>query len=191
MAQTLQQLKAMGLPEPFAEELYASAASILQERQASAAEPVDESLRARVSGLEAKVAEMLDELQKQRGAVPDVASQRLDEEQRRALSSLLTEDVLQVPLEALPPPTPDSQLQLSATRCEALEKRVAATAAAAQASALRAGELRAQMGVVQSGCGSDHSIEQAITDKENSRGDVVQMRGFLRQQAAPGQPGAL
>ena len=60
MAQTLQQLKAMGLPEPFAEELYASAASILQERQASAAEPVDESLRARVSGLEAKVAEMLE-----------------------------------------------------------------------------------------------------------------------------------
>ena len=28
-------------------------------------------------------------------------------------------------LEALPPPTPDSQLQLSAKRCEALEKRVA------------------------------------------------------------------
>ena len=87
-------------------------------------------------------------------------------------------------------PSPRAR-QLNFMVISTLEKRVAATAAAAQASARQAGELREQMGVVQSGCGSDHSIEQAITDKENSRGDVVQMRGFLRQQAAPGQPGAL
>ena len=112
MEQALKRL----LPGEMAAELHQHACHLVQQRAVAAEEPVDSALRARVVELEAKAAELVDAVRKQRGVGPEWVAHRLDEEQRRALGSLLTEDVLQLPHEAELPPTPDSQLFLHARR---------------------------------------------------------------------------
>ena len=122
------------LPADTAAALHEHARELMQRRARAASAPVDEALRARVAALESQAVELADAIQKQRGDAPEWASQRLDEEQRRALSALLTADALQPPPEALPPPTPDSQLLLNAQRCQGSEERTLSALETLQAS---------------------------------------------------------
>ena len=121
------------LPADTAAALHEHARELMQRRARAASAP-DEALRARVAALESQAVELADAIQKQRGDAPEWASQRLDEEQRRALSALLTADALQPPPEALPPPTPDSQLLLNAQRCQGSEERTLSALETLQAS---------------------------------------------------------
>lgn len=122
------------LPADTAAALHEHACDLMQRRAKATSAPVDEALRLRVAALESQAVELADAIQKQRGDAPEWASQRLDEEQRRALSALLTADALQPPQEALPPPTPDSQLLLTAQRCEGSEERTLSALETLQAS---------------------------------------------------------
>ena len=122
------------LPADTAAALHEHARELMQRRARAASAPVDEALRARVAALESQAVELADAIQKQRGDAPEWASQRLDEEQRRALSALLTADALQPPPEAPPPPTPDSQLLLNAQRCQGSEERTLSALETLQAS---------------------------------------------------------
>jgi hypothetical protein len=122
------------LPADTAAALHEHACDLMQRRAKAASAPVDEALRLRVAGLESQAVELADAIQKQRGDAPEWASQRLDEEQRRALSALLTADALQPPQETLPPPTPDSQLLLNAQRCQGSEERTLSALETLQAS---------------------------------------------------------
>ena len=122
------------LPADTAAALHEHARELMQRRARAASAPVDEALRACVAALESQAVELADAIQKQRGDAPEWASQRLDEEQRRALSALLTADALQPPPEALPPPTPDSQLLLNAQRCQGSEERTLSALETLQAS---------------------------------------------------------
>ena len=122
------------LPAETAAALHQHACELMQRRAAAASDPVDETLRARVAALESQAVELADAIQKQRGDAPGWASQRLDEEQRRTLSALLTADALQPPQEALPPPTPNSQLLLNAQRCQGSEERTISSSEALQTS---------------------------------------------------------
>lgn len=122
------------LPADTAAALHEHARELMQRRARAASDPVDEALRVRVAALESQAVELADAIQKQRGDAPEWASQRLDEEQRRALSALLTADALQPPPEALPPPTPDSQLLLNAQRCQGSEERTLSALETLQAS---------------------------------------------------------
>ena len=122
------------LPADTAAALHEHARELMQRRARAASAPVDAALRARVAALESQAVELADAIQKQRGDAPEWASQRLDEEQRRALSALLTADALQPPPEALPPPTPDSQLLLNAQRCQGSEQRTLSALETLQAS---------------------------------------------------------
>ena len=78
------------LPADTAAALHEHARELMQRRARAASDPVHEALRARVAALESQAVELADAIQKQRGDAPEWASQRLDEEQRRALSALLT-----------------------------------------------------------------------------------------------------
>ena len=75
------------LPADTAAALHEHARELMQRRARAASAPVDAALRARVAALESQAVELADAIQKQRGDAPEWASQRLDEEQRRALSA--------------------------------------------------------------------------------------------------------
>ena len=151
------------LPADTAAALHQHACDLMQRRAAAASEPVDEALRARVAALESRAVELADAVQKQRGDAPEWASQRLDEEQRRNLAALLTEDVLQRPQEdALPPPIPDSQLLLNAQRCQGSEDRTFSASEAALASTQASSTLLQKLSALASDGLASDSTHQAI-----------------------------
>ena len=92
----------------------------------------------------------------------------MDEEQRRALSALLTADALQPPPEALPPPTPDSQLLLNAQRCQGSEEQTLSALETLQASTGASSSLLQKLtGLGAEGLTSD-ATHQAIVRKRPS-----------------------
>jgi hypothetical protein len=156
------------LPADTAAALHEHARELMQRRARAASDPVDEALRARVAALESQAVELADAIQKQRGDAPEWASQRLDEEQRRALSALLTADALQPPPEALPPPTPDSQLLLNAQRCQGSEEQTLSALETLQASTGASSSLLQKLtGLGAEGLTSD-ATHQAIVRKRPS-----------------------
>ena len=150
------------LPADTAAALHEHARELMQRRARAASAPVDEALQARVAALESQAVELADAIQKQRGDAPEWASQRLDEEQRRALSALLTADALQPPPEAMPPPTPDSQLLLNAQRCQGSEERTLSALETLQASTGASSTLLQKLSALAADGLSSDATHQAI-----------------------------